>query len=79
MAGEHGVCTCPACCPDKWAANRLARQQMFGTGAGIWGGSNQFPPPYQAQQIADILDRLDQIEAMLRAHIKRDADSADEQ
>lgn len=24
---EHGVCTCPLCCPEKWAINEYVKSQ----------------------------------------------------
>lgn len=30
VAGCHGVaCTCPVCCPSKWAANAQAQQRVY--------------------------------------------------
>lgn len=71
MARLHeGACTCPACCPDKWAANKAARQQMQSTGGGMWTGYGPPPPSFQEQQFANIMDRLERIEAILSAHIR---------
>lgn len=67
MTVHEGVCTCPACCPDKWNANLIAQQRM------------QFPQPSATaqwgvqwtteQRLEYALVRIDMLEAIIRAHV----------
>lgn len=66
MAKLHeGACTCPVCCPDKWTMNRLklsALQGMSQTGIVSRDPSDA--------AIAEVLARLERIEAIITAHVK---------
>jgi len=63
---HEGTCTCPVCCPDKWAINRMMQNHLHGvlTQTGIASDK-----PSDAA-LAQILARLERIEAILAAHIK---------
>ena len=72
---HEGVCTCPACCPGKWDANRIAAQRMAAAG--------QLPPPSMAVwpqtidfRLEQVIARIDMLEAIIRAHVRL-TDSSD--
>jgi hypothetical protein len=59
-------CTCPACCPDKWALNRMSQAHLHGvlTQTGL---ASDKP---ETAGLAQILARLERIEAILHAHVQ---------
>lgn len=65
MMAVHTNCTCPLCCPDKWAINRAVfeniKMQFSATG---------IPQQNTTQDnlLAAIVAKLDRIEAILMAH-----------
>lgn len=67
MASEHGVCTCPACCPDKWAINRMVQTALMNPPMTQTGVPASGP---QSETMAEILVRLKRIEEILVAHVK---------
>jgi hypothetical protein len=63
-----GACTCPICCPDKWAINRMVQTALMNSPMTQTGIPASGP---QNEAIAEILVRLKRIEEILEAHVKR--------
>jgi hypothetical protein len=72
MVEGHTNCTCPLCCPDKWAINSAAVRnlQMFHSQTGMLSRGDSSSP--SEDQAARIELRLKRIEAILAAHFKAD-------
>lgn len=70
MAKFHeGVCTCPACCPDKWEINRLASQRLA-IQATTQQSVTMAPWPQTMEYQMEVLRvRIDALEAIIRAHV----------
>lgn len=72
MVEGHTNCTCPLCCPDKWAINAAAvAQQEYAysqTGMLRYGDHGSAAD----DQMARIELRLQRIEAILAAHFAHD-------
>lgn len=74
MAVHEGVCTCPVCCPAKWDLNLIAARNLHNQPLSQTGFSS-VRPDFAA--LAEIMARLERIEAILAAHVRQDQPSGD--
>jgi hypothetical protein len=68
MVEGHTNCTCPLCCPDKWAINAaaVAQQEYAYSQTGLLSRGDRATP--MEDTLARIELRLQRIEAILAAH-----------
>ena len=65
-----GACTCPACCPDKWDANRIASQRLA-IQATAQQSVTMAPWPQTMEYQMEVLRvRIDALEAIIKAHVR---------
>jgi len=70
MVEGHTNCTCPLCCPDKWAINAAAIRNLQYTHSHTGTLSRGDYSNPSEDQAARIELRLQRIEAILAAHFQ---------